>query len=82
MALSPGAEAFIDAFFSLSGFNDSFSSVVAGFWLNVKLMLIAEAIVLVFALVIAVVRSLPGPVHGAAAARGADLHRRVPRRSR
>ena len=62
VALSPGAEAFVDAFFSLSGFNDSFSSVVAGFWLNVKLMLIAEAIVLVFALVIAVVRSLPGPV--------------------
>ena len=62
VALSPGAEKFVDAFFSLSGFNDSFSSVVAGFWLNVKLMLIAEAIVLVFALAIAVVRSLPGPV--------------------
>jgi len=62
IALSPGASKFIDAFFSLSGFNDSFSSVVAGFWLNVKLMLIAEVIVLVFALAIAVVRSLPGPV--------------------
>jgi polar amino acid transport system permease protein len=62
IALSPGASKFIDAFFSLSGFNDSFSSVVAGFWLNVKLMLISEAIVLVVALAIAVVRSLPGPV--------------------
>jgi polar amino acid transport system permease protein len=62
IALSPGASKVVDAFFSLSGLNDSFSTVVAGFWLNVKLMVIAEAIVLVFALGIAVVRSLPGPV--------------------
>jgi polar amino acid transport system permease protein len=62
VAVSPGASKVVDAFFSLSGLNDSFSTVVAGFWLNVKLMLIAEAFVLVFALAIAVVRSLPGPV--------------------
>jgi polar amino acid transport system permease protein len=62
IALSPGASKVVDAFFSLSGLNDSFSTVAAGFWLNVKLMVIAEALVLVFALAIAVVRSLPGPV--------------------
>jgi polar amino acid transport system permease protein len=62
IALSPGANKFVEAFFSLTGFKDSFSSVLDGFWLNVKLMLIAEAFVLVFALAIAVVRSLPGPV--------------------
>ena len=62
VALSPGASKVVDAFFSLSGLNDSFSTVVAGFWINVKLMLISEALVLVFALAIAVVRSLPGPV--------------------
>jgi polar amino acid transport system permease protein len=62
VALSPGASKVVESFFSLSGFNDSFSTVVAGFWLNVKLMLIAEALVLVIALGIAVVRSLPGPV--------------------
>jgi polar amino acid transport system permease protein len=62
IALSPGASKVVESFFSLAGFNDSFGTVVAGFWLNVKLMLIAEALVLVFALAIAVVRSLPGPV--------------------
>src|SRR5918998_5104968 len=62
IALSPGASAFIDAFFSVTGFKESFDAVLAGFWLNVKLMLVAEAIVLAFALAIAVVRSLPGPV--------------------
>jgi polar amino acid transport system permease protein len=62
VALSPGASKVVESFFSLSGFNDSFSTVASGFWLNVKLMLIAEALVLVFALAIAVVRSLPGPV--------------------
>ncbi len=62
IALSPGASKVVDAFFSLSGLNDSFSTVVAGFWINVKLMLIGEALVLVLALAIAVVRSLPGPV--------------------
>ncbi len=62
IALSPGASKVVDAFFSLSGLNDSFSTVIAGFWINVKLMLISETLVLVFALAIAVVRSLPGPV--------------------
>ena len=37
------------------------SAGLEGFWLNVKLMLLAEALVLVFGLAIAVVRSLPGP---------------------
>jgi polar amino acid transport system permease protein len=62
VVLSPGASKVVDSFFSLSGLNDSFGPVAAGFWLNVKLMVIAEALVLVLALAIAVVRSLPGPV--------------------
>jgi polar amino acid transport system permease protein len=62
VALSPGASKVVESFFSLSGFNDSFSTVLAGFWLNVKLMFVAEALVLVVALAIAVVRSLPCPV--------------------
>jgi polar amino acid transport system permease protein len=62
VVLSPGASKVVDSFFSLSGLNDSFGTVAAGFWLNVKLMVIAEALVLAFALAIAVVRSLPGPV--------------------
>jgi polar amino acid transport system permease protein len=62
IALSPGASKVVDSFFSITGMKDSFSTIVAGFWLNVKLMLVSEALVLVFALAIAVVRSLPGPV--------------------
>jgi polar amino acid transport system permease protein len=62
LALSPGADKVIDSFFSRSGFEDSLEPIVEGFWLNVKLMLVAEACVLVLGLVVAVIRSLPGPV--------------------
>ena len=62
IALSPGVNKFVESFFSATGFEDSFGTVSEGFWLNVKLMLAAEAIVLVVALGIAVIRSLPGPV--------------------
>jgi polar amino acid transport system permease protein len=62
IAASPGASRVTDAFFSASGFEDSFEPIVEGFWLNVKLMLVAEAFVLVLGLAVAVIRSLPGPV--------------------
>jgi polar amino acid transport system permease protein len=62
IAVSPGADKVIDAFFSKTGFEDSFEPIVEGFWLNVKLMLVGEAFVLVLGLLVAVVRSLPGPV--------------------
>src|SRR5688572_2681801 len=62
IAASPGANTFVDSFFSAQGFEDSFEPVVNGFWLNVKLMLVAEAFVLALGLLIAVIRSLPGPV--------------------
>jgi polar amino acid transport system permease protein len=62
IAASPGADKVIDAFFSKTGFEDSFEPIVKGFWLNVKLMLVGEAFVLVLGLLVAVVRSLPGPV--------------------
>jgi polar amino acid transport system permease protein len=62
IAASPGADKVIDAFFSRTGFEDSFEPIVEGFWLNVKLMLVAEAFVLVLGLLVAVIRSLPGPV--------------------
>ena len=62
LAASPGADKFIDSFFSKTGFEDSFEPIVKGFWLNVKLMLVAEAFVLVLGLLVAVIRSLPGPV--------------------
>ena len=62
IAASPGADKVIDSFFSKTGFEDSFEPIVKGFWLNVKLMLVGEAFVLVLGLLVAVVRSLPGPV--------------------
>jgi polar amino acid transport system permease protein len=58
---SPGVNKVVESFFSTTGFEDSFGTVSEGFWLNVKLMLVAEALVLVVGLVIAVIRSLPGP---------------------
>jgi polar amino acid transport system permease protein len=40
----------------------SLPKVVAKFWVNVQLFLIAEALILVFGLLLAVLRSMPGPV--------------------
>jgi polar amino acid transport system permease protein len=58
---SPGVNTVVESFFSATGFEDSFGTVSEGFWLNVKLMLLAEGLVLVVGLAIAVIRSLPGP---------------------
>jgi polar amino acid transport system permease protein len=58
---SPGINKFVESFFSATGFEDSFGTVSEGFWLNVKLMLVAEGLVLVVGLAIALIRSLPGP---------------------
>jgi polar amino acid transport system permease protein len=50
----------LDAFFSVYDFRVSLPDVWDGFQLNLKMMFVAEALVLVFALAIAVVRGLPG----------------------
>ena len=42
----------------------AWKSLLKGFWINVQVFLIAEVIVLVWALVIAVMRLLPGPACG------------------
>jgi polar amino acid transport system permease protein len=42
-------------------FFDALGDVVPAFWINVQLFLIAEVLILVFGLVLAVLRSLPGP---------------------
>jgi polar amino acid transport system permease protein len=47
-------------FFSPHDFRDALPNIWAGFQVNLKLMVVAEALVLVFALAIAVVRGLPG----------------------
>lgn len=50
------------AFFDGKVFRDSLPAVVGAFWINVQLFLIAEVLVLMLGLVLAVLRSLPGPV--------------------
>ncbi|MDQ3823311.1 MAG: amino acid ABC transporter permease [Actinomycetota bacterium] len=58
---APGAPRIRDAFFSPPDFADSAGMVWDGFVINIEMMLAAEAIVLVWALIIAVARSIPGP---------------------
>ena len=50
------------AFFNPRFFDAALPDVVRAFGINVQLFLIAEALILVFALFLAVLRSLPGPV--------------------
>jgi polar amino acid transport system permease protein len=50
----------LHAFFNLHSFTLAMPDVWAGFQVNLKMMVIAEVLVLVFALAIAIVRGLPG----------------------
>jgi polar amino acid transport system permease protein len=59
---SPGWDAFHSAFLNWDVFKASFPDIAHAFLLNVKIFCIAEPIILVLALVVAVVRGLPGPV--------------------
>ena len=59
--LAPGAKEFQEAFLSPDDILESASPVWDGFVVNIELMLAAEALVLVFGLLIAIVRGLPGP---------------------
>jgi polar amino acid transport system permease protein len=60
VVFAPGSPEVRDAFFSPGHFRDSFGMVWDGFKINLELMIEAELLVLVFALLIAVVRGLPG----------------------
>ncbi len=59
---SPGWEDFRRSFFDWAIFSASAEDILPKFWVNVRLFLIAEALILVLGLVLAVMRSLPGPV--------------------
>jgi polar amino acid transport system permease protein len=78
---SPGWSEFRRAFLSGHRFAADFPEIAHAFLLNVKIFCIAEPIILVLALVVAVVRGLPGPVAApfrALAMAYADLFRGVP----
>lgn len=59
---SPGWQRVRESFFDGQAFAESFPDILSGFWVNVQMFLIAEVLVLVFALLLAVLRSIPGPV--------------------
>jgi polar amino acid transport system permease protein len=59
---SPGWPEVRTQFFNGRQFRESLPAVVAGFRVNVELFCLAEVFILAFALLLAVLRSLPGPV--------------------
>jgi polar amino acid transport system permease protein len=59
---SPGWERVKSSFFNSAEARNAFPLVARAFELNIKMFMIAEVLVLAFALLLAVVRSLPGPV--------------------
>ena len=59
---SPGWDEVRESFFYWPEFKESFPDILEQFGTNVKLFLLAEVFILVWALVLAVLRSLPGPV--------------------
>ncbi len=68
VVLSPGSEVVAERFFSPFHLEQSIlgtpgtPSVVGAFLLNVEIFLVSEVLILILALVIAVVRQIPGPV--------------------
>jgi polar amino acid transport system permease protein len=59
---SPGWPRVQDAFLYGPNYWESLPKVVAKFWVNVQLFLLAEVLILAFGLVLAILRGLPGPV--------------------
>ena len=78
---SPGWDEVRESFFDGGQFRESFPDIAHAFLRNVRIFLIAEVFILAFALVIAVLRSLPGPVFfpvRAMAVAYTDLFRGIP----
>ena len=58
---SPGWDEFKAYFLDWGYYSDSFEEIARAFLVNVKIFLVVEAVVLVTALLMAILRSLPGP---------------------
>jgi polar amino acid transport system permease protein len=81
VANSPGWPTVHKQFFSWHYFKSSFHPIARAFLLNCEIFLISECLILPFALLIAILRSLPGPVFfplRALAIAYADFFRGVP----
>lgn len=61
IAASPNWPAVQAQFFNPENFAASWPQVVAGFWLDVRMFVVAQIAIMVFALFVAVLRSLRGP---------------------
>jgi polar amino acid transport system permease protein len=59
---APGWQEFQSFFFDPEVFASSWPKIVRAFWINVQMFLVAEVFVLIFGLLLALMRSLPGPV--------------------
>lgn len=59
---APGWSKVQASFFNQEVFAKSFPAIAGAFWVNVQLFLIAEVLILLLGLLVAVLRSLPGPV--------------------
>jgi polar amino acid transport system permease protein len=59
---APGWPRFQQAFLDADLFWASLPRLIRAFWVNVQLFLIAEVLILAFGLLLAVMRSLPGPI--------------------
>jgi polar amino acid transport system permease protein len=60
--LAPGSKAFREAFLSPTAFKQSAPSIIRAFKVNIEAMVLAEILILTFALILAVLRQLRGPV--------------------
>jgi polar amino acid transport system permease protein len=59
---SPGWDPVKEQFFDWEVFKESIRAIAPRLWVNVKIFVLAEVVILVFALFVAVLRSLSGPV--------------------
>jgi polar amino acid transport system permease protein len=59
---SPGWPRVRESFFDWGYATSSFPSILAGLWLNIRVMLVCEVVILVFGLLVAGCRTLRGPV--------------------
>jgi polar amino acid transport system permease protein len=58
---SPGWPEVRDTFFNTDVFKDSFPDILRAFWLDVRVFLVVEVVVLIFGLLVALVRTIDAP---------------------
>ena len=58
---SPGWPVFRDSFFDVDQFRDSFPDIAEAFWLDIRVFMIVEVVVLVVGLAVALVRTVKAP---------------------